>query len=565
VTDRRPARKDPSRPAETQQDAPPPRPPPSGGSTEMSAPLSSPPTEAAVDGSESQTKVSRLAIVRGGLWGAAAQLLPAAGVAVLSVVTARVLGTNALGRQSLIAFVNAAAAATFVTGLSGAALQVMGRLQGTGDSRLDELGAWMVRAHVVTGVVLCAGLAGIGLVLHQDRLAWLIIGLVTVVDAAVSGLGARVAVRQGWVEVGRLNLVAQLFGAPLGIAALAVGFGIPGIFAGDGVAAVGLLVAMIIRFAFTFPKRRYPWRLRPPVPIARPWCLFVLSNFLSQVVGRRVEFLALAVFSTNQQIAYYSVAFTLVSLLASVPTAVAGAALPVIAAAEGRGEMAVATGHMRSAVRVGSLLSVPLVGFAVALGPVLVELVYGSRYHEAAALVPLSSLVLLVAVVGGVLGQYWAGRGDVGVTLVIGSIAGVLDLGLAFALVPSLGARGAVVANLVGQLVLAGGLLYVTVRRTGSMGTLGTAGVRMLVASAVGAVIAWRVSVLVIDHVGGARIVVDLLAVVAGGAAGVPITIVLAILIKVMRPADADWLRPLLPRRLAPLLRSVTSRPAAST
>jgi len=515
--------------------------------------------DSAASGSATRSRVGRLVIMRGGLWGAAAQLLPAAGVAVLSVVAAHVLGIDALGRQSLIAYVNAAAAATFVTGLGGAALQVMGRLQGADDNRLDELGSWMIRAHLVMGALLCAAMAGIGLVLGQDRLAWLIIGLVSLVDAAISGIGARVAVRQGWVEVGRLNVVAQFFGAPLGIAALAVGLGIPGIFAGDGLAAGGLLVVMTVRFAFTFPKPRHRWRLRPPVPIARPWALFTLSNLLTQVVGRRVEFLALAVFSTDRQIAYYSVAFILVSLLASVPAAVAGAALPVIAAAESRGEARLATHHMRSAVRVGTLLSVPLTAFCAALGPVVVELVYGGRYHTAAGLVPLSSLVLLVAVAGGVLGQYWSGRGDVRITLITGGIAGTVDLGLAFALVPGLGAGGAIVANLAGQLLAAGGLVYVTVRRTGALGVPWAAGVRMLGASAIGAVTAWQVSDLVMRHLTGGHIVVDLLALLAGGAAGLPVTVTVAVLIKIMGPADADWLRPLLPGRLVPLLNAMSS------
>lgn len=505
-------------------------------------------------------RVGRRIVFRGGLYAAASQLLPAAGVALLSVVTARVLGTDALGRQSLIAYVNSAAAATFVTGLSGAGLQIMGRLQGQRDPRLDELGSWLVRAHIVTGIVLCGALAGTGLLLHQDRLAWLIIGLVTIVDAVISGMGARVAVRQGWVEFGRLNLVAQLFGAPLGVAALLLGLGIPGIFAGDGIAALGLLVAMVVRFAATFPRPQRRWSLRPPVPIGRLWTLFLLSNLLTQVVGRRVEFLPLAILSSNEQIADYSVAFTLISLLASAPTAIAGAALPAIAAADARGEREATTRHMRSAVRVGTLLSIPLVAYASALGPLLVELVYGQEYRRAADLVPLSSLVLLVAIAGGVLTQFWAGRGDVVISLITGGIAGVVDLGLAFALVPSLGARGAIIANLAGQVVWAGGLLRVTVRRTGPIGSLGWTGVRMLLVSVAGAGLARVVGTLVADHLAGSHLLVDAVAVLAGAAVGLPVTIGLAVLVKVLDPRDAEWLRPILPDRAARPLAGVTTR-----
>jgi O-antigen/teichoic acid export membrane protein len=509
----------------------------------------------------------RRVIVRGGLWSAASQLLPAAGVALLSVFAAHILGVNALGRQSLIAYVNASTSTVVVAGFDGAVLQAMGRLYGSGDTRLAALQAWMLRVHVLLAVVLAATMTGIGLLLGQDRLAWFVVGLVVLVDTAISGLGLGVAVRQGWAEFGRLNLVAQLFGAPLGIGALTLGLGIPGMFGGDGIAALGLLVAMIVRFGYLYRRPagrpRIPLRLRPPVPMGRQWGLFSVSNLITQVVGRRVEFIALAIFSTGTQIAFYSVAFTLVSLAAAVPSAVAMAALPVIAAAEGRGDRALATRHMRSAVQVGTSLSIPLVAFAAGLGPVLVELVYGHRYAAAAALVPLSSVVLLTAVTSGVIGQYWSGLGRVGLTLSTGGIAGVADLGLAFALTPSLGATGAIIANLVGQVVYTAGLVLVTRRRIGALrwNLRGLAGMTM--ASTAAGVGAWLVSRLVTDQLAGPHLLVGLAAVAAGGAVGLPLLVVLALWVKVLSAVELAWLRPLLPSRALPLLEAVTLPPAA--
>lgn len=508
-------------------------------------------------------------IVSGGLWSAASQLLPALGVALLSVVAAHILGTDALGRQSLIAFVNAAASTIVIAGFDGALLQAMGRLHGAGDLRLAALQGWMLKMHVVLGVGLAALMTGIGFALGSDRLAWFVIGLVVLVDAAISGLGIGVAVRQGWAEFGRLNLISQLFGAPLGIAALAIGLGIPGMFGGDGIAAFGLLLAMISRFGHLYRSPRGParrrMRWRPPVPIARSWGLFSLSNLITQVVGRRVEFLALAAFSTGPQIAYYSVAFTLISLAAAVPSAVAAAALPVIAAAEGRGDAALATRHMRSAVQVGTTLSVPLVAFAAGLGPVVVELVYGHRYATAARLVPLASLVLLTAVTSGVLSQYWSGLGRVSLTLWTGGIAGVADLAVAFALAPSLGAAGAIVANLVGQVIFTVGLVVVTQRRVGVLQWQPATLARMVGASAVAGVAAWQVSRLVTVHAAGPHVLVYLTAAAAGTVVGVPLLLLLAILLKVVAAQEAEWLQPLLPGRLQPLLRAVSaSRPAAT-
>ena len=512
-------------------------------------------------------QLGRRVIISGGLWSAASQLLPALGVALLSVVAAHILGVDALGRQSLIAFVNASLSTVVVAGFDGAVLQAMGRLYGRADDRLGALQTWMLRVHVGLGVALAVVMTVIGLLLGQDRLAWFVVGLVVLVDARITRLAIGEAVRKEWSEVGKLNLVAQMFGAPLGIAALFLGLGIPGMFGGDGIAALGLLVAMVVRFGYLYRapagQPRHPLRLRPPVPIARSWGLFSVSNLIGQVVGRRVEFVALAVLSTGSQIAYYSVAFTLVSLAASVPSAVAFAALPAIAAAEGRGEAATATRHMRSAVQVGTSLSIPLVAFTAGLGPVLVKLVYGQRYETAAALVPLSSLVLLTAVATGVLGQYWAGLGRIEVTVWTGGIAGLADLGLAFALAPSLGATGAIVANLAGQVVFAGGLVLVTQRRVGPLQWRPDTLLRMTAASAVAGVAAWRISLLVTDHVGGRHVLVELAAAAAGSAVAIPVLFLLGWWWKLLALEESAWLRPILPDRLLPLLDAISRRPAA--
>jgi O-antigen/teichoic acid export membrane protein len=509
-------------------------------------------------------RLGRRTIVSGGLWSAASQLLPAAGVALLSVVAAHILGTDALGRQSLIAFVNSSAATVVVAGFDGALLQTMGRLHGRGDALLVPLQDWMLRVHLALGVALTLVLTGIGFALGTDRLAWFVIGLVALVDAAISGIGVGVAVRQGWAEFGRFNLVATLCGAPLGVAALLLGLGIPGMFGGDGLAAVGLLVALVIRFGYLYrrrrgePRRRVP--LRPPVPIARSWRLFSLSNLVTQVVGKRVEFLALAALSTGPQIAFYSVAFTLVSLLASVPSAVAQAALPVIAAAEGRGEADLATRHMRSAVQVGTSLTIPLVGLAVGLGPTLVEAVYGHRYATAARLVPLSSLVLLTAVASGVLSQYWAGLGRVSVTLRTGLLAGVADLAVAFALARPLGATGAIVANLVGQVVFAAGLILVTRRRGQRLQWRWRTLTAMTLASATAGAVGWVLCHLVTSRVQGPHVLVYLGAVGVGAVVALPVLLGLATVGKVLAAEEAAWLRPLLPGRVRPLLKAVSIR-----
>jgi O-antigen/teichoic acid export membrane protein len=494
--------------------------------------------------------VRRRIVLHGGLWSAAAEVLPAVGFALLSVIAARILGSSALGRQSLIAYVNVALSAVVVSGLSIAGLRVLGVALGQGDEGLEaRLGSWLVSRHVIAGVAIGLVLVAIGQILQQDRLAWAVVGVVAAIDAAVSGITARYAARHGWARLGRMQLVAQLISAPLGIIAVVIGLGIAGIFIGAGIAAAGLLIVMSRRLVPTFTRPPTPsWTRKSPVPIRRTWLTFSTALLLTQIVGRRVEFIVLAIFSTDRQIALYSVAFIVVNLVAMVPTYIAGAAMPMIAAAEGRGELAETTRHTYYAVRLGSLASIPLVAGLCAVGPVAVSVAYGSQYAEAARLVPLASLVLLFAVAGGVCGQYWFGRGRVDVVIVTSGIGAVVDLAVAFALIPSTGALGAIIANLAGQVVAATGLLVYTRRRLGRFGWQRKRALAMAVSCGLGAGSTIAVVVRLTGSIGGGPRPLSAIGALAGGVVlGTAVFSYLAVVLKVVVPSEREWLGPLVP------------------
>lgn len=508
--------------------------------------------------------------LRGGLWSAAGSILPALGTAVLSVAAARYLGSGPLGRQSLIAYVNAAAAATLLVSLRTAMLQLGGRLQGQGDvARLRVLERWALPAHVAAGVVVAAILLLSAVASGQDSTAWSVIAVVSLVDAAAYGLSVRMILAEGWSAVGRMRLVSQLLGPVFGLVLLFLGFGIAGIFAGDGIAAIGLLVAMVVvtrrrRRAGVFAdgeqhltaRRRVV--VRPPVPVLRAYALFAVSAVITQIVSKRVEFVVLAVFASDVAIGMYSVAFMAVNLISMVPLGIATAALPIIAAADGAGESAAAARHLTLALRIGSCLIVPLVALLAVLGPPAVLLVYGSDYATAARLVPLASVSLLVTVVIGLCSQYWAGRGKLGIVLGTGAIAAVADIAVAVALVPPFGATGAVVANLVGQVALAAGLLVATVRRLGPVGWRvgGLVRAGIVAGGCIAAVLVVELAANVAFDNGSVRALVTL---VVGGALAVPVGYRFATAFPLLDEAESAWLRPLVPGRARPILDRLTA------
>ncbi len=137
-------------------------------------------------------------------------------------------------------------------------------------------------------------------------------------------------------------------------------------------------------------------------------------------------------------------------------------------------------------------------------------------------------------------GAYLAGLGRVRVTLAACAVAAVVDLGLAFVLVPLLDASGAAIANAGGQSVYA---LYVLVASARLLGRLPYCW-PMLARSAVVAGFAGAAAFGVLWALGGPGGLVAGIAVFAVVYAG------LAVLVRVLTADDAGWLEATIGGRL---------------
>ncbi|GAA2031707.1 polysaccharide biosynthesis C-terminal domain-containing protein [Pseudokineococcus marinus] len=398
-------------------------------------------------------------VVRSGLWRVAATVLPMVSALALSVVVSRVLGAEGLGLQSLLSYVQALVLNTFVLSLTQAGIQLLSAARGAGDDRsLHWLRVWSLRAHVVTGVVLAAGLLGLGALRDEPLLLWGVIAGTALVDALAYALTVRVVAFDGWSRVSQRRLVSQGAGPLLGVVAVLGGLGVTGVFVGQAVGSLYLLGALLVL------QRRVPGtpRAGPPVPlrpVARLWLGFVASLALAQVVERRVELVFIDLFGTARDVGLFAACFTLVSVAVAVMAAVTGAAMPAVArthAAGGADRLSAVVGR---ALRVLLAVGVVLVAGFLALGPSLLVALYGASFGEAAPLLRGLCLLLLPATTAGALGAYWLGTGRVAVAVRAAALAALVDVGACLALVPGLGAAGAVVAAVSAQVAYAGALL----------------------------------------------------------------------------------------------------------
>lgn len=490
----------------------------------------------------------------GGIWSAAATVAPMAGTLVLSVVISRELGADVLGQQSLVAYVAAMLFSVVIYSVTSASVQLFSTAEGARDlARLAHLARWSFAVHLGGGVVASTIMVVTGLARSEYHALWFLAAATCLVDSVGWAYASRDIAHRGWRPTASRRLVAQATGPLLGVVAVLAGLGIEGVFAAQ------LLVALVL---MTFLRRlgrgsapdptplhehpAPPWR-----PILRLWAMFMLSTMIIQVVERRLELVFLDQYHDAATVAMFSVAFNVVGIPLVLSASLIGAAMPAIAHRHARDPDVVLTTMSRAArVLVGANLV--LCAATVTVGPGLVSTVYGAEFDHAAGLVRFLGLTLLLAPLGHLCTALWTGTGRLRPVLVAGGIGAVVDIGLAWLLIPAMAAEGAVIATIAAQTTIAVIIVTYTFRR----GLQLDLRLGRLLRAAVVAVLAGLAATAAVVLVGGW----------AGTLLSMPAFGLVALLgarfIGVLDPEDVDWLAATLPSALERPLRALSPRPA---
>jgi O-antigen/teichoic acid export membrane protein len=475
------------------------------------------------------------AALSGTAWASASYLMPFLFTLAVSVVAARVLGPDEMGRQSFISFVVQTVMLVCAGGLPAALVRFTGELIGAGRSgAVLSLVSWAWRIQAIgaiAGGVTLVALAAAG---EEPRAAWLFGALAVVFGVLQGGPASVLTGAQRWRESSSALLVVGAAGAAATVVALLLGGGITGMF-------VVLACTSASTLVWTYLLMRRTLRDLGAAPAslgqtqgraARYAAATTVPVILSLVVYQRSEFFFLEASSTNAQIALYSIAFAAASALGALPKALSRAAYPAVSTLFGAGEFdRIRTGFAR-AVRLTLLLTLPLTAGALALGPQLLRLFYGEEYEGAGEVFVILAAPLPLMAAGSIAGSVISGYGRMRFPIVVGVVAAVIDIGLASALVPPLDAVGAAVANIAAQLVavVLGGAY--AIRLAGTIEVSPTHLLRMGAASAAGAgcaLLALRLG----DGVGPFLVAV---------AAGCGSFAVLALILRVLPRKDAEWL-----------------------
>jgi O-antigen/teichoic acid export membrane protein len=395
-------------------------------------------------------------VLLGGLWNSVAQVLPQAYVLIVSVAAARYLGPTGMGRQSFIAFVEIAAIELVSGGMKESVTRYVGETLGRQHpEQVRPLLGWASRVQLVGAGAGGIVLIGVGLAGGSPRAAWILAGLACAMAIGQTVQHSTLIGAQRWRDASIAGLAAGTLSVPATIAVLAAGGGITGIFAVEA-AAIGMsLVGTAVlarRYANRLPAGEPDRALRRAV--GRFAVLSTLGIIVHFIIWKRSEFFFLKAYSTDSQIAFYSIAFAAVSGLSLLPDALSNSLSPAFATLHGAEQRPrIRTGYWR-AQRMMIFTTLPITAGLLALGPELVKVVYGDAYSHTGPILRILTAAFPFIPLRGVANSFLVGTRRLAFMLTSQGIGGAATIGLNFLLVPRYDAIGAALANSGGQLAV---------------------------------------------------------------------------------------------------------------
>jgi len=418
------------------------------------------------------TEAAGTQAVGAGLWATGSRLLPQFYSLLMSIVAARFLGPDGMGRQSLIAFAAIFGTTATALGVPTAVMRFVGERVGAEESEtLPPLvrAVWKVEAVAATAgaiVLIAIGIRG-----AEPRAAWILAGL-TCAFGVLQKVPMSVLIGlQRWREASAVTMVMGGVAMVATIIVLAAGGGVTAMIAVGTASTFVILIWTTLRMRHRVRELTSTPRRDPQLHRA-VWRWAAISSLgvpITLIVWFRSEFFFLAHYSTDKQIALYSIAFAAYTALAIIPQSLANAIAPVFATLYGAGaHERIKSGFARS-MRLLLTFTLPLTAAAIALGPATLLLIYGEEFKGTGT--PLTIMLVLLPflavlqtsislLVG--LGRQWF-------PLFIGAVAALANIGLDFLLIPRYDAVGAAIANVAGQLTAAVPMIAYAVRCVGGI------------------------------------------------------------------------------------------------
>jgi O-antigen/teichoic acid export membrane protein len=380
------------------------------------------------------------------------------------VVVARALGPADTGIYALVVWIALATTIVFAHGLALTLTKLVARQDAdTGSAEIGGIVAFGIKLQVLlaalgaSALALAAGVLADAFQVPGSEelfvLAALFVACQALMDlfsAPITGLerqGLLVPLKTIWVVAQLAASTFVLYVVDSGLTALVVA----------QVVVVGLVAAL----HFAVLRRVVSFRGRSAVTpamrrrIVRSSLSLTVSSTLGLVVTTRSAVLLLGYFATSEDVAFYSIAYSMADALQlMVPTALAFAVMPAISRALGNRQLEFARRAYERQLRLTMLAITPVAVGGAVLSSSFIHVFYGSAFGKAA--VALSVLLFSAGLRALALCVTWVlvGSDRERLVVVTYAVCVAVNLGLGFALIPSLGIAGALIAEAATQLAL---------------------------------------------------------------------------------------------------------------
>lgn len=395
----------------------------------------------------------------------------------VNAVAARFLAPEGMGVYSLAVWLVGVAGLFANMGYVSTALKFVAEACGKEDAELLRgIIAGTTRgvtgASILTALGLAAGSGAIAGLYQRPELAGaLMVGALAAIPIAL--LAQFTAIFQGLQRYAQIAVITGMM-APLTLAGLfaswAFGWGGSGLIATTGVAAAAGVLAYLALLSRAVPgwwRGRTPEMLAPRLRGYR-WPVFAMLC-LDTIVWQRSEVFFLGAYAPAAHVAYYGLAFTLASMaMRLIPGTLVGLLIPSMARSEGAGDREQVGRIFAASCRYMAMLAIPVAVGGIVLARPMVQVLYGPGYEPVAGI--LSALLLtnaLVMIYGFPASSVLYATDAQRRLVAIGGTVAVVNLALAWFLIPRFGLAGAIASNAVAQLASLVPGLWAAIRQLG--------------------------------------------------------------------------------------------------
>ena len=446
------------------------------------------------DEKEGPTATETSNVIRGTMWNFVGSVLPQTYTLVSSVVIARALGADGLGQLTLISFTAATLGTLLTLGFPLSVVRHIAEAIGEGrEDAVPQLYRWAWRWAWIAAAVAAATVWLVALLGGDPQAAWLLAGVSSaglVLHQAPSALliGAR-----RWRDAVIVGTSTGLVSLVVRIVVLLDGAGVVAMIAIDAATAcVNVLLTSLLARRVVREIRGKPSRESELIgKTIRYGLIASISTVITWIVFRRSEVFFLQYFSTKDQIAIYSIPFSVVATLLFLPQAISGVLAPTFATFFGAGEVDRMREGFCRALRVVTMITIVLSSYMMVVGPTTITLFYGPEFEPSGIVLrillisfPIVPLMTLSFALFTGMGKQWFATGAI-------TVAAAVNLTLDFVLIEAFDATGAAMANSASQIVGSFPLIWYAHRVLGDIEWGGFVIPRVLMVSALAAACAY--------------------------------------------------------------------------